>query len=44
MNKITNETDKEEKCFFMLLSESSLKKTWDNKYDDKWNDFFKEIS
>jgi AbrB family looped-hinge helix DNA binding protein len=22
----------------MLLSESSLKKTWDNKYDERWDD------
>ncbi len=24
----------------MLLSESSLRKTWDNKYDDRWDDVF----
>lgn len=24
----------------MLLSESSLKKTWDNKYDERWDDAF----
>ena len=24
----------------MLLSESSLRKTWDNKYDERWDDVF----
>ena len=33
----------DEKHNLMLLSETTLKKTWDNKYDDKWDDFFKEI-
>ena len=27
-----------EKHLFMLLSESSLKKVWDNPYDDRWDD------
>lgn len=35
-----NEMDKEEKYMFMLLSELSLKKTWDNFYDKKWDDLF----
>ena len=26
-----------EKHFLMLLSESSLKKTWDNAYDERWD-------
>ncbi len=25
---------------FMLLSETSLKKTWNNKYDDRWDDVY----
>ena len=28
----------DEKHFLMLLSESSLKKVWDNKYDERWDD------
>ena len=28
----------DEKHILMLLSESSLKKTWDNKYDERWDD------
>lgn len=28
----------DEKHLFMLLSESSLKKVWDNKYDERWDD------
>ncbi len=28
----------DEKHFLMLLSESSLKKVWDNKYDQRWDD------
>ncbi len=28
----------DEKHLFMLLSEKSLKKTWDNSYDDRWDD------
>ncbi len=28
----------DEKHIFMLLSETSLKKTWDNKYDERWDD------
>ena len=27
-----------EKHLLMLLSETSLKKTWDNPYDDRWDD------
>ena len=27
-----------EKHLLMLLSESSLKKTWNNKYDERWDD------
>ena len=27
-----------EKHLFMLLSETSLKKTWDNPYDERWDD------
>ncbi len=27
-----------EKHLFMMLSESSLKKVWDNKYDQRWDD------
>lgn len=42
MEKITDEVDKEEKRLFMLLSESSLKKTWDNSYDRKWDKFYKQ--
>ncbi len=38
MSKIINEADKEEKYIFMLISESSLKKTWDNPYDEQWDD------
>ena len=29
-----------EKHLFMLLSETSLKKTWDNPYDERWDDVF----
>lgn len=36
--KVIKGMDKEEKYFFMLLSETLLKKTWDNHYDMKWND------
>ena len=28
----------DERHFGMLLSESSLKKTWDNPYDQRWDD------
>jgi len=28
----------DEKQMLMLLSETSLKKTWDNKYDERWDD------
>ncbi|MEK6861231.1 MAG: AbrB/MazE/SpoVT family DNA-binding domain-containing protein [Nanoarchaeota archaeon] len=28
----------DEKHLFMLLSELSLKKTWNNKYDERWDD------
>ena len=28
----------DEKHMLMLLSESSLKKTWDNPYDERWDD------
>ena len=28
----------DEKHLFMLLSETSLKKTWDNPYDERWDD------
>ena len=28
----------DEKHLFLLLSESSLKKTWNNKYDERWDD------
>jgi len=28
----------DEKHILMLLSETSLKKTWDNKYDERWDD------
>ena len=28
----------EEKHFLMLLSETSLKKTWQNRYDERWDD------
>lgn len=28
----------DEKHLMMLLSESSLKKVWDNKYDERWDD------
>ncbi len=28
----------DERHFLMLLSESSLKKTWDNPYDERWDD------
>ena len=28
----------DEKHLLMLLSESSLKKVWDNKYDERWDD------
>lgn len=28
----------DEKHILMLLSESSLKKTWDNPYDERWDD------
>lgn len=30
----------DDKMMLMLLSESSLKKTWNNKYDDRWDDVF----
>ena len=29
-----------EKHLLMLLSETSLKKTWDNSYDERWDDVF----
>lgn len=28
----------DEKHIMMLLSETSLKKTWDNPYDERWDD------
>ena len=28
----------DEKHILMLLSETSLKKTWDNPYDERWDD------
>ncbi len=28
----------DEKHILMLLSETSLKKTWDNSYDERWDD------
>ena len=28
----------DEKHILMLLSESSLKKTWNNRYDERWDD------
>jgi len=28
----------DEKHLLMLLSETSLKKVWDNKYDERWDD------
>jgi hypothetical protein len=40
MGKIANEIDKEEKHLLMLLSETSLKKTWDNSYDSQWDNIF----
>ncbi len=43
MSKITNKIDKEEKYLFMLLSETSLKKTWDNSYDEQWDKFFNKL-
>lgn len=30
----------DEKYLLMLLSESSLKKVWDNPYDERWDDVF----
>jgi len=30
----------DDKLMLMLLSETSLKKTWNNKYDDRWDDVF----
>ena len=30
----------DEKHFLMLLSETSLKKTWDNPFDERWDDVF----
>lgn len=30
----------DEKHLLMLLSESSLKKVWDNPYDEQWDDVF----
>lgn len=30
----------QDKHLFMLLSESSLKKTWNNKYDSRWDDVY----
>ena len=29
-----------EKHILLLLSETSLKKTWDNPYDERWDDVF----
>ena len=37
---MTKSIENDEDYFLMLLSESSLKKTWDNPYDEKWDDFF----
>ena len=38
-NKITIKPVKlDEKHILMLLSETSLKKTWDNPYDERWDD------
>jgi AbrB family looped-hinge helix DNA binding protein len=30
----------DEKHLLMLLSESSLKKAWDNQYDERWDNVF----
>ncbi len=30
----------DDKMMLMLLSEASLKKTWNNKFDDRWDDVF----
>jgi len=30
----------DEKYFLMLLSESSLRKLWNNKYDEHWDKIF----
>ncbi|MEK6848338.1 MAG: AbrB/MazE/SpoVT family DNA-binding domain-containing protein [Nanoarchaeota archaeon] len=30
----------DEKHILMLLSENSLKKVWDNKYDERWDEVF----
>ena len=38
MNMKNKKINLDEKYFFMLLSESSLKKTWNNECDNKWDD------
>ena len=35
---IVKTTTMDEKHILMLLSETSLKKTWDNPYDERWDD------
>ncbi len=30
----------DDKYFWLLVSETALKKTWDNKYDERWDDVF----
>ncbi|MBI2136040.1 AbrB/MazE/SpoVT family DNA-binding domain-containing protein [Candidatus Woesearchaeota archaeon] len=35
---ILNPVKLDEKHLMMLLSESSLKKVWNNKYDERWDD------
>ena len=37
---ILKPTTMDEKHFFLLLSESSLKKVWDNPHDERWDDVF----
>jgi len=32
--------DVEESISTMLLSEETLKKDWDNKYDERWNKYY----
>ena len=38
MNMKNKKINLDEKYFFMLLSESSLKKTWNNEHDNEWDD------
>ncbi|MEK6921042.1 MAG: AbrB/MazE/SpoVT family DNA-binding domain-containing protein [Nanoarchaeota archaeon] len=37
---ILKPTTMDEKHLLMLLSESSLKKVWDNPHDERWDDVF----